>query len=88
MVSDSQVWIVGSDCCYAYDKNHNIFYYTYSSSVANSNFVKSGSVVGSVHPLSSGVGTVLRVTVNMEAGSVEYYDESAGRVVIVLYSKI
>ena len=44
--------------------------------------MKSGSVTGSVYPLSSGVGTVLRVTVNLEAGTVEYYDETIGRVVM------
>ena len=82
MVSDSQVYKVGSDSYYSFYTSPNIFYYTVSSSAAGSSFVNSGSVVGSYYPLSSGAGTVLRVTVNMEAGSVEFYDETMGRVVM------
>ena len=82
MVSDSQVYRVGSNRYHAFDNSPNIFYGTFDFLGYTSSFAKSGSVVGSSYPLSSGVGTVLRITVNLEAGSVEFYDESMGRVVM------
>ena len=54
--------------------NPNIFYSTKSSTESNSDYVQSGTVVVSGKPLSSGVGTILRVTVNLDLGSVEFYD--------------
>ena len=83
-VCDSVAAKVTSDTeCGSFGNGNSIQYFTRTATdTTNATlYDNSGKLVGSTAPI-KGVGTIIRMTVNLNKGEVEYYDETAGRVLM------